>query len=52
MLSYEASGAGGAATPQDVGPPAPFLTEQQRAIRAVVVGLVLGAGLAALARRS
>lgn len=30
--------------------PAPFLTEQQRALRAVVVGMVLGAVLAAFAR--
>lgn len=32
--------------------PAPFLSEPERAIRAIVVGLVLGAVLAALARRS
>jgi hypothetical protein len=50
MLSYEAFGDGEAAPGS--GAPAPFLTEQQRAIRAVVVGLVLGAVLAALARRS
>jgi hypothetical protein len=50
MLSYEAAG-DRTATPES-GSPAPFLTEPQRAIRAVVVGLVLGALLAALARRS
>jgi hypothetical protein len=54
MLSYEAFGADEAAPPDpgEARPPAPFLTEQQRAIRAIVVGLVLGAALAALARRS
>jgi hypothetical protein len=54
MLSYEASGANDASrpAPEDVASSAPFLTEQQRAIRAIVVGLMLGAALAALARRS
>lgn len=50
MLSYEALE--DSEVKPGSGPPAPLLTEQQRAIRAIVVGLVLGAVLAALARRS
>jgi hypothetical protein len=50
MLSYKGVGDGEGARAS--GAPAPFITEPQRAIRAIVVGLVLGAVLAALARRS
>jgi hypothetical protein len=54
MLSYETPGTDGREGPelQDVDPPAPFLTERQRAMRAIVVGLVLGAVLGAFARRA
>lgn len=54
MLSYEATGSGGEESPdaQTPAPPAPFLTEQERAMRAIAVGLVLGGVLAVLARRS
>jgi hypothetical protein len=36
----------------DPRPTRPYLTEPERAVRAIVVGVVLGAVLAALARRS